>query len=1422
MLGPVEVTEGGQPVRLGGYRQRLVLALLLARAGRTASTDWLVDAVWGAYPPRTARKTLQVYIARLRGALGDDAIVRHEGGYALDLRDDELDIREFEDQAGRGHEVLAEQPEAARRYLLAALALWRGPPFGEMADEPALVSDVQRLQEQRLVCLEDRIEADQRLGHASGGVAELEALVADHPERSRLQGALMLALYRGGRGAEALAVYEGIRTSLGERLGADPDPALLRLHERILTQDPALQAPPAPAHVDRTDLRNPYKGLRAFTVEDAGDFFGRGEPVERLAEALIRRTFVVVTGASGCGKSSVVRAGLVPTLVSRGWHVLTMVPGAYPFESLRDAVSTTSAAQVRWHSDDLDVLRTLQAVSADDQRVLLVVDQVEELLTQAGTSARQRFLANLATVADDPAGRCAVLLTVRADFLDRALADPTIGEHVADALVTIAPLGPAEVAEAAVGPAARVGASLEPELVGELVADMADQPGALPLFEYALTELFDLHSGGVLTAAQYRRLGGLRGALARRAETTLESLEPDEKTAAESAFLRLVTVVESGAATRRRVRRAELESIDASVPRVLDAFDRARLLTFDRHPISSEPTVEIAHEALISEWPRLRAWVDSAQDDLRRRRMLNEAVQEWVDADRDDGFLISASRLASYDDWPHTPAVQPTREEAEFLARSREERRARHREKRRATQRLRGLVVATTVIALIASGLAVLAVERAGEAEAAADAARAREMSQASAAVLDSDSDLALLLAMEAVRLAGDTVPEATSALHAAVSQDRLLLSVHEGWDAELLPAGRVLVGGETARVVDVATGATVSEIETPATARLVTASADGRVAGVFSANQTVSEGGQDRWQSVATIGLHDLTGDRSTALLAAEKADFTSALVLSEDGERLARQSAPNAGGLTVTVTETGDRAARRLITPDPDRASRPGIAFTDGAHSVLHAIGTRLHALDVRVDEWRLLATTDEPMRDVAVLADGSILTAHDDGSLRQWSPSGEPLATTTVADRPLTALDVDTAAGRAVTGTDDGHVALWDIRSATPQRLSEFTGSTVGIVEVDVRESQVAGVDRTGRVRVWDTGDTSELGVWDGGGPVAISPNGGMLAVAAGSTSPEPIVYVRALPGGEEQAMVRPADAPSAVEGTAFCDDSSCLATTFRYPDSTWGRHRELLQVTDLASGQPVSSVRTDVLIQGDPALAGPLAAVAVCSDTSTAVVRDWTQPATGDGSSIWPPDPRLVQLSLVDGCGLSVDLSSDGSRYAVVTSRPLAGATVYDTASGRQVVAVTHPPGQRGSVRFSPDDRSIVTTGADGAARVWDVTTGEQAVALAGDGGEVLEAAWSPDGAQVVTSHLDGVVRVWSVEDGRLRSEIGEYSRAPSIALSPDGRRLATSADGVVHLWTTDTEELLELAAAKVTRSLTEGECERYGIDPCPTA
>jgi WD40 repeat protein len=190
--------------------------------------------------------------------------------------------------------------------------------------------------------------------------------------------------------------------------------------------------------------------------------------------------------------------------------------------------------------------------------------------------------------------------------------------------------------------------------------------------------------------------------------------------------------------------------------------------------------------------------------------------------------------------------------------------------------------------------------------------------------------------------------------------------------------------------------------------------------------------------------------------------------------------------------------------------------------------------------------------------------------------------------------------------------------------------------------------------------------------------------------------------------------------------------------------------------------------------------------------------------------------------VDGCGLSVDLSSDGSRYAVVTSRPLAGATVYDTASGRQVVAVTHPPGQRGSVRFSPDDRSIVTTGADGAARVWDVTTGEQAVALAGDGGEVLEAAWSPDGAQVVTSHLDGVVRVWSVEDGRLRSEIGEYSRAPSIALSPDGRRLATSADGVVHLWTTDTKELLELAAAKVTRSLTEGECERYGIDPCPTA
>ena len=258
----------------------------------------------------------------------------------------ELDAEEFTTAADRGHLLLARAPDRALDELTSALAMWRGPPFGDMGDEVALQAEAQRLRERRLVAIEDRMDAEQTLTHSPALSAELTALLAEHPGRARLRAALMLNLYRSGRAEDALGLFDEARRHLADELGADPDPVLSEMNERILRHDPALDAPSAeqPEHAAPAGdqpARNPFKGLHPFQAADADDFFGRTALVDTLEAAVDTQPLVVLVGASGTGKSSAVRAGLVPRLLRRTptWTVVTMTPGAHPFEALREAAS---------------------------------------------------------------------------------------------------------------------------------------------------------------------------------------------------------------------------------------------------------------------------------------------------------------------------------------------------------------------------------------------------------------------------------------------------------------------------------------------------------------------------------------------------------------------------------------------------------------------------------------------------------------------------------------------------------------------------------------------------------------------------------------------------------------------------------------------------------------------------------------------------------------------------------------------------------------------------------------------------------------------------------------------------------------------------------------------------------------------------
>ncbi|MFW6070607.1 MAG: protein kinase domain-containing protein, partial [bacterium] len=441
-----------------------------------------------------------------------------------------------------------------------------------------------------------------------------------------------------------------------------------------------------------TEVSNPYKGLRAFQEADNEDFFGREALVESMVARLAESHFLALVGPSGSGKSSAVKAGLIPALRagaapgSEKWFVAEMTPGAHPLEELElallpIAVDPPPSLVEPMRKDERGLLRTVWRILPDEPStsLLLVIDQFEELYTLLSDQERRRhFIDSLLHAIEDPQSPLRVVITLRADFYDRPLSYEPLGKPLRENTQVVLPLSTDELAAAVRQPARRAGVTVEPGLMAAIVADFGQQPGALPLLQYALTELFEERQNHTMTLAAYEAMGGLTGALGRRAEALYRELDKRGQAVAEQLFLRLVTLGEGVEDTRRRVLRSELWALgerrkapgasDVSTSDVvIDAYGHARLLTFDRDPVSRGPTVEVAHEALLREWPRLGSWLEASRDDVRMQRRLATAAAEWEQAEQDPGFLLRGSRLDQFAGWADTTGLALTAEEYEFL-----------------------------------------------------------------------------------------------------------------------------------------------------------------------------------------------------------------------------------------------------------------------------------------------------------------------------------------------------------------------------------------------------------------------------------------------------------------------------------------------------------------------------------------------------------------------------------------------------------------------------------------------------------------------------------------------------------------------------------------------------------------------------------
>lgn len=524
---------------------------------------------------------------------------------------------------------------------------------------------------------------------------------------------------------------------------------------------------PMPTEQLSAMVENPYLGLRAFERAEADRFFGRRRLVEEMISRLdgtgLESRCIVLVGASGSGKSSAVKAGLLPALAggaapgSDEWFVTTMTPGASPFESLeaallRVAVNPPSMLIDQLLDGERGVLRGVRrCVPSDDQRVLLVVDQLEEIYTAAPAGEAERFLAALALAAEDPATPLRVVVTLRADYYHRPLADPSFASTLSRCSVDVTPLAPDELEQAIVGPAAACGVSFEPGLAARVAAEALSEASPLPLMQYTLRELFDRRTDAGMTTEAYESLGALSGALAGRAERIVDTASVPQREVVRRVLGRLADPSQATVDVRRRVRIADLGD-DPTTDWVLDEFGAARLFSFDRDPITREPTVEVAHEALFREWPRLAQWLEADREMLRQIGRLAAAADGWEHSHRDPGGLLRGTFL---DDAESLMATQPGRlrsVDTDFVATSSALATQERDKERRRLARARRLTIAVAVFAVVACIGAAVALQQRNDAQAAADEAELATLISTARVVAAEEPDRAILLALEAHR----------------------------------------------------------------------------------------------------------------------------------------------------------------------------------------------------------------------------------------------------------------------------------------------------------------------------------------------------------------------------------------------------------------------------------------------------------------------------------------------------------------------------------------------------------------------------------------------------------------------------------------------------------------------------------------------
>ena len=1384
VLGPLQVdgqTNGVSP------RDRVVLSALVARAGEPITTEALADALWGDELPPTWSKVLQGCVVRLRKQLGSAAIVSAAHGYRLAVTDEELDHRVFERLLDRAREALAGGDPARASYLAEeALELWRGPALPDLQDwEPGRV-ETTRLEGLRMDAEELLVEAETAAGRARDVVERARVLVAQAPFREQRWALLARALHQAGRQPEALGAIQRARAMLVEEFGLDPGRELVELEARLLRQDPSLSPEMSPVVTSTC----PYRGLLPYEAADADTFFGREDDIAACQRRLRDTGVLTVIGPSGVGKSSLVRAGVVASLVRSGTPVLLTSPGVHPMDSI---VGLKPRG-----------------------RQTLVVDQTEEAVTLCTEPAeRSRYFAALALHVG--AGG-ALVLALRADHLGDLAPYPEIARVLEDGLYLLGPMSEPGLRSAIEGPARRTGLRLEPGLVDLLVREVEGEPAALPLLSHVLRETWERREGPTLTVASYRATGGVRQAVSRSAESLYDAMDPAERTQLRSLLLRLVMPTEDGDPVRASVPRSKV-AVDAAHTRLVEQLVEARLVSVDGD------SLQIAHEAMVKVWPRLRGWLDDDLDGQRLFRHLAGAADAWDSMGRPESELYRGIRLTRTLEWRDRTAPDLDDTESAFLdasaalahaeARAAEARAAGERRSRRRVRAAMAGVALFLALALVAG---IVAIRNANEAEqdrrdreVAARLAEARRVGAQAAA--QQNIATALLLAVEALNI--DDSAQAWDNLASELTRAGPVVRVGNvggtTMSMSVSPDGRLVAVGmptHQTRLFDTASLDRVDfEDETPPSS-IVGFSPDGNQLAVAVNQWTPGEGPPriDRHP----LRLYDIpSGKLSERQLGGFQMgdSIEYALDFSDDGKRIA------------TVVQHYDRRTGKF--------TKQGAATVwDLAHPsrpVFRARVPESAAVALSHDGSRLYAAMggEDPLR-VYDVGSGRLLAAAQNPFMAQrggdmdLSPDGSTIAVT-VSDRVLR-FDAETLRprgpvirgrnlgsasyshdGRFLLALSSGGAVVWDASTGEPQRRFAPDNGDLFTARWSADDETVyttSGIDvaEDDLLMTWRLDDAT-----------------GLLTLGEDTDPPRGSGYDFSAPGPAGRTLAR-----MQAQRLWFVDTRTGRATprSAQLPDifgARWSPDARRFLTWDSGGSLRLWDVRSGGQLARRPHYTD-LLPVAFSPDGARIYATDGSGGLeTLDADTLQPVNPAVslgtdVRSLLADPSDGSVlALETDGS---VVRIEPATGKILGEAPPGTVTAQAT-------SWVISPDGSVIATAAATGNMRLLDARSLTWASPDSG-------AEWgynrdyAPDGRQIAAVTANRI-SLWDGDTGAYVASLPLPANAGYVSigyLKDSSGLVIAAADG--RTWTADTrtDTWTERACSIAGRNLTKAEWTQY--------